>query len=219
METTILSFAHVTGTTRKFHLDDISFALPAGYLMGLVGKNGAGKSTLMDYIMNPRQHYRGTICIEERDIRQDHAAIREKIGFVSEQNPFFYERSARQNAEILGHLYQNFEMEIFENAMKKMELSCQKTLGKMSRGEQVRFQMAFAMAHRPVLYLLDEPTAGLDVVFRIDFFKMLHEVIAEGTASVLMTTHIAEEMERQMDYVGILEQGRLIFFGENIPER
>lgn len=79
----------------------------------------------------------------------------------------------------------------------------------------MRFQMAFAMAHGTKLYLLDEATAGMDPVFRVDFFKILHEVIAEEEASVLMATHLAEELEHKMDYVGIMEEGRMVSFGEN----
>ena len=78
----------------------------------------------------------------------------------------------------------------------------------------MRFQMAYAMAHHPVLYLLDEVTAGMDPVFRIDFFKVLQSVIAEEKASVLMTSHIEEEISRKMDYVGVMEDGKLISFGE-----
>ena len=78
----------------------------------------------------------------------------------------------------------------------------------------MKFQMAFAVAHHPVLYLLDEVTAGMNPVFRVDFFKILQEVIATEEASVLMTSHIREEMDRKMDYVGIMEKGRMTSFGE-----
>ena len=80
----------------------------------------------------------------------------------------------------------------------------------------MKFQMAFAMAHKPSIYLLDEVTAGMDPVFRIDFFKILHEVIAEEKASVLMTSHIQEEIKMKMDYVGIMEQGKMVSFGERV---
>lgn len=218
MEQTMLEFEHVTGTARKFHLEDVNFLLPAGYLMGLAGKNGAGKTTLMDYIVNPKQCYTGIIRMDGVDIRKNHRAALEKIGFVSDKNSFLMACSARQNAEVLGSLYEWFDMEIFLEAMKKMEVSTGKTVGKISRGELMRFQMAFAMAHGTKLYLLDEATAGMDPVFRVDFFKILHEVIGEEQASVLMATHLAEELERKVDYVGVLEAGRLTSFGENLPE-
>lgn len=107
-------------------------------------------------------------------------------------------------------------MDIFKDAMKKMELPITKTVGKMSRGENFKFQTAFAMAHKPVLYLLDEVTAGMDPVFRIDYFKMLQEIIAGEQASVLMTSHIQDEISRKTDFVGIMEKGKMIKFGESL---
>ena len=212
----LLEFEHVTGTSKKFHLEDIHFSLPAGYIMGLAGKNGAGKTTLIDYIMNPKVRYTGTIRIDGNDIRKNLIKTRNQVGFVSEENRFLKERSALQNAEILGPLYEVWDMELFREALNKMDLPITRVVGKMSRGELMKFQMAFAMAHKPVLYLLDEVTVGMDPVFRIDFFKMLQEVIRTEEASVLMTSHIQTEIGQKMDYVGIMEAGRLIQFGESI---
>ena len=212
----LLEFEHVTGTSKKFHLEDIHFSLPAGYIMGLAGKNGAGKTTLIDYIMNPKVRYTGTIRIDGADIRKNLIKTRNQVGFVSEENRFLKERSALQNAEILGPLYEVWDMELFREALNKMDLSSTRVVGKMSRGELMKFQMAFAMAHKPVLYLLDEVTVGMDPVFRIDFFKMVQEVIRTEEASVLMTSHIQTEIGQKMDYVGIMEAGRLIQFGESI---
>ncbi len=212
----LLEFEHVTGTSKKFQLEDVSFALPAGYIMGLAGKNGAGKTTLIDYIMNPTKRYTGTIRLAGEDIHNNHADINNKIGFVSEENQFLKERSAAQNAEILSVFYKNWDMDLFHSAMQKMNLSTTKVVGKMSRGELMKFQMAFAMAHKPALYLLDEVTVGMDPVFRIDFFKILHEVIETEEASVLMTSHIRDEITKKMDYAGVLEKGKLISFGESI---
>ena len=212
----LLEFEHVTGVSDKFRLQDVSFALPAGYIMGLAGKNGAGKTTLLDYIMNPKLQYTGIIRINGVDIRENHVLIKNKIGFLSDENKFLNKRTAMQNAEILGTLYEEWDMGIFKEAMEKMDLPTSRTVGQMSRGENMRFQMAFAMAHKPVLYLLDEVTAGMDPVFRIDFFKMLQEVIKTEEASILMTSHIQSEIGQKMDYVGILEAGCLKEFGESL---
>ena len=166
--------------------------------------------------MNPKVRYTGTIRIDGADIRKNLIKTRNQVGFVSEENRFLKERSALQNAEILGPLYEVWDMELFREALNKMDLSSTRVVGKMSRGELMKFQMAFAMAHKPVLYLLDEVTVGMDPVFRIDFFKMLQEVIRTEEASVLMTSHIQTEIGQKMDYVGIMEAGRLIRFGESI---
>ena len=216
MKDMLLEFEHVTGTAKEFRLEDVSFSLPAGFIMGLAGKNGAGKTTLIDYIMNPKKQYTGTIRINGVDIRENHVQMRNRIGFVSDVNQFLKERTVMQNAEILGSLFEKWDMDLFKDAMKKMDLSTGKTVGKMSRGELMKFQMAFAVAHKPALYLLDEVTAGMDPVFRIDFFKMLQEVIQTEEASVLMTSHIQTEIGQKTDYVGILENGRLVEFGESL---
>lgn len=216
MEKMVLEFQQVTGKSKKFHLEDISFSLPAGYICGLMGSNGAGKTTLLRYIMEDSQLYTGTIRIDGVDIRDNHGYIKNKIGYVSDENPFLRDRTAMQNVDILSRFYEDFDRELFLEYMKRMELSPKKTYGKMSRGECLKFQMAFAIAHHPSIYLLDEVTAGMDPVFRLDFFKILQEVIQEGNASVLMTSHIEAETERKTDYVGIMERGRLLQFGESI---
>lgn len=212
----MLVFENVRGTSKKFALDDINFILPAGYIMGLVGKNGAGKTTLFHYILDEKQRYTGTIKIAGIDIRENHAAIKNKIGFVSDENAFFLDWTGVENAEICGKLYDYFDMEAFFRAAKRMELEAGKTYLNMSRGERLKFQMAFAMAHRPSIYLLDEVTAGMDPIFRKDFFKILQEVIRDEQASVLMTTHIQTELQQKTDFVGIMEEGRLIQFGESL---
>ena len=212
----MLEFENVTGTKGKFKLDDISFSLPEGYIMGLAGANGAGKTTLIDYIMNEKKRYSGTIKVAGYDIRDNHGYMKQFIGFVSDENRFFEDRTPNQNMDLFSRFYQSFDKEIFHQAMKDMGVPGGATLSKLSRGERMKFQMAFAMACKPKLYLLDEVTAGMDPVFRVDFFKLLHKVIEDEQATVLMTSHIESEMEQKMDYLGILDNGKLVKFGESL---
>lgn len=216
MEQIILEFRKVNGNKGKFRLKNINFTLPAGYICGLVGSNGAGKTTLMNYILSDIKRYTGNIYLEGKDIHTSREWVKNRIGFVSEDNAFFTERSAAQNAELLGRFYEHFDTDIFMDSLKEMEVSPGRIYNNMSRGEKIKFQLAFAMAHKPVLYLLDEATAGMDPVFRIDFYKILHRLVEEGNASVLMTTHIESEIARQTDYVGIMENGNLLSFGESL---
>ena len=97
-----------------------------------------------------------------------------------------------------------------------MEVSPKRVYATMSRGEKLKFQMAFAMAHHAQIYLLDEVTVGMDPVFRMDFFKLLHKVIETEQASVLMTSHIETEMKQKTDYLGIMKAGKLVEFGESM---
>lgn len=202
---------------KAFKLEDIGFALPQGYIMGIVGKNGAGKTTFFDYIMDAKKRYAGEFLLDGREIHEDHLQTRDRLGFVSEKNEFLDLRTAAQNAQMLGRFYSDFDKELFESTMESFGVSKDKTVGKMSRGEGMKFQLAFAVAHKPRLFLLDEATAGMDPVFRIDFYRLLRGLLQNESCSVILSTHIEEEIEKQLDYVGVLEAGRFVSFGEAQP--
>ncbi len=215
----LLEFKQVTTIRRGFSLNNISFQLPQGYIMGLMGKgkNGAGKTTLLTHIVEERIRYHGEITLLGKSIRKYPLWAKSQIAFITEEGPFFEEKSLEKNAELFGLFYESFSMEGFRQQMKKMELPLSRIYGRLSRGERIRFHLAFAMAYRPCLYLMDEVTAGMDPVFRTDFYHTLHELIRTGENSVIMTGHLTEEMEQRTDYLGILSEGRLAAFGET-PE-
>ena len=196
------------------YLDDISFSLPAGYIMGIVGKNGAGKTTFFDYIIDEKKRYRGEFLLNGADISKNHLSAMNQIGFISEDNYFFTTMSIRKNVELLAPFYEKFDHKLFSEKLSEFELTSGKCVGNLSRGQMMKFQLAFAMAHKPKLYLLDEATAGMDPVFRLDFYKQLRLLLEDG-CGVILSTHLEEEIEKQIDYVGILEEGKMIFFGEN----
>lgn len=216
-EKSLLEFKNVTGTSRKnYKLQDISFLLPAGYIAGIAGENGAGKTTMFDYIMYPDRQYTGRILVAGKEIHDDYVSLRQQIGFVSDKNRFFMQKSARENAKLAACLFDNWDNDLFEKTMKEMGVAVSRPLSKLSRGEYMKFQTAYAMAHHPVLYLLDEVTAGMDPVFRMDYFKLLQTLLEDENTSVLMISHIQEEMDRKMDYIGVMEEGRLVSWKENL---
>jgi ABC-2 type transport system ATP-binding protein len=216
MEEAILTLEQVTGNARRFHLSDVSFSLQPGYIYAVTGPNGAGKSTLLNYIAMESARYTGHIIFEGLDMKEHYAEAMQQIGVVSEDHRFLENRTGRQNAEILGLLYENFDRDRFEAALKEMQVSGATTYKKMSRGERMKFQLAFAIAHGSRLYLLDEATAGLDPVFRIEFFDMLRSLLRDENCSVLMTSHNEAEITRQTDYVAVMKDGRLSTFQESI---
>ena len=173
MEDIIFSAKQVQGKKAlfgkgRFALQNVDFELPSGYIMGIIGENGAGKTTFFRYIMEERSIIAAALSGRNR-YRGDHAWSMNRIGFVSEERLFLRQKSARENARMLGSFYDTFDMDQFAALMEQMDLTTARTVEKMSRGENMKFQLAFALAHKPRLLLLDEPTAGMDPIFRKDF--------------------------------------------------
>lgn len=210
----MLELSHVTKYGKNFALKDISFQVPSGYITGLVGKNGAGKSTLMRVILDVLRRDEGTILLDGYDNVKAEEAFRDRVGFVSESGePFLMEFSARQNGDMLGQSYSRWQQEKFLSNLTSFGLNRQMTeqmkLSQLSRGQFIRFQLAFALAHEPTLLLLDEPTANLDPVFRIKFLHVLQALIEQEETAVLFATHITTDLDKIGDYVVVLHRGRV----------
>ena len=203
-------FQNVDYCRKKFALQEILFEVREGYITALVGKNGSGKTTLFHMLLDQKADYKGTILADGMDWRQNRTKLLNKVGFVSDEQKFFMERSAFENAEMLQYLYDQFSMEIFQEHINRMGVPVGSLLKNMSRGEYIKYQLAFAVAHYSQLYLLDEATAGMDVVFKKDFFRMLHELLVDEHCAVLMSTHILDDIKKHMDYIVQIEDGRII---------
>lgn len=181
----------------KFELRDISFTLPRGYIMGLVGRMGSGKTTLLKSILNPSLIGSGSVEYEGQ------------AGFIMEDAPFFAEATLKENMDVFKNLYKNYDEKEFYERLKRVGLEDHKVYGLLSKGEKVRFQFAFAMGHHPGLLLLDEPTSGLDVTFRREFLYMLQEAVERQMISVIFSTHLTDELERIADFIGVMDNGTL----------
>ena len=181
----------------KFELRDISFTLPRGYIMGLVGRMGSGKPTLLKSILNPSLIKSGSVEYEGQ------------AGFIMEDAPFFAEATLKENMDVFKNLYKNYDEKEFYERLKRVGLEDHKVYGLLSKGEKVRFQFAFAMGHHPRLLLLDEPTSGLDVTFRREFLYMLQEAVEKQMISVIFSTHLTDELERIADFIGVMDNGTL----------
>lgn len=216
MSEALLKMINVTGTKGKFRLKDICMEIQSGFIYGLVGANGAGKTTLFKYLVDESRKYEGEILFEGLSLKENRNSTMEKIGYVSEDRDFFNGLSTKENAGILGCMYENFDSKIFEAMMQKMGVSRNARYDTLSRGEKLKFQLAFEMAHSPKLYLLDEITVGMDPVFRKEVFDILHKLVESEEVSILMTSHIESEMRKHIDYIGQMKDGMLQGFVEGI---
>ena len=196
-------------------VDNFHINIEKGQLYGLIGPNGAGKTTFFRYIMEEKKHYRGSFYLDGTDIAEDHAWSMNRIGFVSEERLFLRQKSARENARMLGSFYDTFDMDRFAALMEQMDLTMARTVEQITRGNNMKFQLAFALAHKPRLLLLDEPTAGMDPIFRKEFYRLLRQQLEVLDCSVIMSSHLEDDIRKEFDYIGQFEHGEFTSFYEN----
>lgn len=216
MDSKILEFKEVSGKGRGFKLNNVTFSLEIGFIYCIAGKNGAGKTSLLNYILSEKARYKGDILLNGESIKGNHACAMKEIGFVSEDRVFFEDRTALQNVQLLSGFYENFDKDHFMKAMDEFGVNPGRTYKAMSRGEKMKFQLAFVESFKPSLFILDEATAGMDAVFRIEFFERLQKLIAEEKCTVLMTSHNISEIEKKTDYVAVMNDGTLNQFTESM---
>lgn len=214
----MLEFSSVSAKMKKFRIKDVSFTVPDGYVTGLTGKNGAGKTTILRLILDLVKKSSGSITLDGMDSIRDGVALRNQVGFVMEEAGFLMGKSVVDNGRILGELYENWEEEKFFSCLEDFGFSKARRetvlLGELSKGQYMRFQLAFALAHKPKLLLLDEPTANLDPVFRMKFLEELQSVIEQEEMAVLFATHITSDLDKIMDYLVVLDEGRVCCTGD-----
>lgn len=214
----------VKGLTKKyfsFTLQEVSFSLEQGYILGLTGRNGAGKTTLIKQLIHPETANSGSVMINGIDAKKEPLAAKQEIGVLMEDQPFLPDMTLEMNGVLLGAFYERFAMEKFHEYLRKFELGRETRYRELSRGMRMKFQLAFALAHEPKLLLMDEATGGLDVVFRREFYYLLQEAVEKEMVSVVISTHVTEDLDKVADYVAFMEGGRMKFYEtkEDLCER
>jgi len=197
-----------------FRLQDISFSLPRGYIMGFIGPNGAGKSTTIKLIMNLVKKDGGKIKVFGRDNEADEQEIKQQIGFVYDENHYYEELTPGEIRGIIAPFYRKWDNEAFHRFLDCFELPRKKKLKNYSRGMKTKFSLAVALSHGASLVIMDEPTSGLDPVFRRDILDILRELLQDEQKSILFSTHITSDLDRVADYITFINKGAVVFSDE-----
>ena len=211
----------VTGVTKHydsgFVLDDVTFDLPKGYIMGLIGPNGAGKSTLIKLILNMIRRDHGSIQVLGLDNIIDEEAVKEQLGVVFDSSYLYEQWKVSKVERIVAPLYPAWNGERYRRYLDDFGLggaqNGKKKIKDLSRGMQMKLMLAIALSHDAKLLILDEPTSGLDVLARDELMDMLHAYIEDGEHSVLFSTHITVDLERATDFITYITGGRLYYTG------
>lgn len=206
----LLEVKNISKYIGTFLMKDVSFELPEGYIMGLIGENGAGKTTLLHLLLGLYQPDAGEILIDGMNYRDNEREIRELLGTVLLDDLFDTSLTLEQNGNFYGRYYVNYNAQTLLYYLEKFSLDKSCKFKRLSKGEKLKFQFAFALSHNAKLLLLDEPTGNFDREFRKEFFAELKEFIADGTRSVILSTHLTEDLDRVADYITYLEKGRIL---------
>ena len=203
----------IEGLTKKigdFTLQNISFELPKGYILGYVGQNGAGKTTTIKLIMSMLKPDMGRITVNGREFLDNEFEYKNSIGYISEKCFFPEEFTLKDIEDTLISFYPSFNQSKYKKLSEQWELPYRKKIKEFSRGMQVRAMFAAVLARDTKLLLLDEATSGLDPVVRSDILELIQDYIADGERSVLFSTHIMSDLEQVADYIYFLDKGKMV---------
>jgi ABC-2 type transport system ATP-binding protein len=204
----------VTGLRKSyagFALKDVSFSLPLGYVMGLIGPNGAGKTTIIKLLMNLIRRHAGEVRMFGLDNRSAEAEVKSRIGFVYDVACFFGDVTLRDHARAISPFYPRWSDAEFRRLIAEFELPLDRKFRTLSLGMQTKFALALALAHDADLLIMDEPTAGLDPLFRRDLLRRLAALMQDERRSILFSTHITTDLERIADLITFIRDGEIVF--------
>lgn len=211
--TNYLEVNDLSKSFNSFQLHNISFTLPKGYIMGLIGPNGSGKTTTIKLILNMLKRNGGKIKIMGLDNILDEQKAKSELGVVFDTNYFSDDWKISQVEKAISVFYPNWNSRIFTDMLRKFHIEPTKKVKELSKGMQMKLMIACAFSYDAKLLILDEPTSGLDPVSRDELLKILSEYIEDGEHSVLFSTHITEDLERAADYITYISYGELFFSG------
>lgn len=209
-EPPVLEVRNLSKQYKGFLLDNVSFTLPKGYIMGYVGPNGAGKSTTLRMITQTGGRFSGEVLLDGKQYEEDPISYKEKIGYVSSVSYFSQVTNVRDAALLLKQFYPTFSRDKFFHYVKAWELPEKKKFSTFSTGMLVKLMFAAVLSRETRLLVLDEATNGLDVLFREEILGLLQQYIEDGEHSVLFATHILDDLEKIADYIVMIEDGKVL---------
>ncbi len=193
----------------EFILDNIDWNVPKGYVMGLIGPNGAGKTTTIKLIMNLIRADGGHVKVFGLDNIQNEKKIKNKIGYVGEEQFFYEHQSAIWTGEFVSHFFDKWDRERYQTLLEQFEIPPKKRIRKFSKGMKVKLSLAIALSHNPELIMLDEPTSGLDPIIRREVLDFLKTFTEENDKTVVLSSHITDDISRIADYITYMINGRI----------
>ena len=217
MQNNALVVNNLTKKYRDFALDKVSFSVPCGTIVGLIGENGAGKSTTINAVLGLINYDSGSIELFGKQGTQDDR-VRNQIGVVFDGNNYPDVLSAQKLNRVFKQIYSTWDEIQFFSLLKKMSLPANKKIKEFSKGMKMKLSIAAALSHNSKLLVLDEATSGLDPVVRDDILDMFLEFVQDENNSILVSSHITSDLEKVADYIVFIHEGSVVFCHQQPPE-
>jgi len=195
---------------KNFMLNNISFGVNKGTIVGLVGKNGAGKSTTINTILNIINKDRGVIKLFGKEISDAETDVRNDIAVVFDNINFNEELTPKKLEKVLSEVYKNWDKEAFYQLLSRFDIPYDKKIKTFSRGMTMKLSIGVALSHKARLLILDEATAGLDPVVREEILDIFLEFIEDENNAILLSSHISSDLEKVADYIVFIDNGTII---------
>ncbi len=179
--------------------------------MGFIGPNGSGKSTTIKLIMNLIRKDGGQINIFGLDNERHELSIKQRIGFVYDENHFYEELTVQEMKNVIRPFYKRWDDKLFDQYSKHFELPLNKKIKHLSKGMKMKFSLAIALSHHAELLIMDEPTSGLDPLIRVELLEVLQSVLQDENKSIFFSTHITSDLDKIADFITLIHDGNIIF--------
>ncbi len=207
----ILQVDKLTKQYPGFKLDHVSFSVPKGTIMGLIGENGAGKSTTIHAILDLINKDDGVVTFWGQELSSNPQNIKEDIGVVFDGINFYETLTPAKIENISMKAYKQWDKQIFSSYLKRFQLPSDKEVKTFSRGMKMKLSIAVALSHKPKLLILDEATSGLDPVMRDDILDVFLDFVQDENHAILMSSHITKDLEKIADYITFIHKGKVLF--------
>lgn len=210
----VIELQHVNKAFNGFQMKDLSISVKKGFVTGFIGGNGVGKSTTIKMIMNLLQPDSGTISLFGMDYKKHEKEIKQRIGFVFDDNIFYENITLAEMKQMIKPAYKNWDDAIFKQYVDMFELPLKKNIKTFSKGMMMKASLTMALSHHAELIIMDEPTSGLDPIFRRELLDILHDLMQNGERTIFFSTHITTDLDRIADYITFIHNGQHIFTKE-----
>ena len=201
---------NLTKEYENFKLENASFNVGKGTIMGFIGENGAGKSTTIKAILNLIKKDNGLITVLGKEINRNEKGIKNELGIVLNDGNFNEKLNVKAINKIMKNIYKRWD-DVFYKYIEKFNIDTSKKIEEFSKGMKMKLSIAIALSHKAKILILDEATSGLDPVARDEVLDILMEFIQNEENSILMSSHITSDLEKIADYITFIHNGKIIF--------